>query len=553
MKGLCVPSLLAAVAVALHGGGENGIDGRGAPTIVTTSSFPDMPWVPPPATSPELIPFLRDTSRPKLAFSSYIGWYEDGGLNETSLFEQVEAMATRMRPHGWTHVMNDYGWQVCGSTFNISPMSTPTQVGCYHVDEFGRLLPDPQRYPSTAPNGSWKPFIDKVHAQGIAFGLHLIHGIPIIAAQKKLPVLGTNFTIDELVASHCTTFIADHWMMNASHPGARAYYDSVVSKWAEEGLDFIYLDGVEGPGTCGCQIGAVALLADSLRRLGNGMFMYTSYGPPDPTYGCSYAALSELAPYVRVGTDTVDAWFGSYEYHFSAYTRLVAPSVGPNHFGDLAGLWVGKVHCPLNSQGCKPGPDFYVPSNESVLTKDEVISYASLNAMFRSSWWPAGALSEMDDFAFSLLTNDAMIRITMNSKNNRQVPTSPSTPVSSWTGPGVVWTADDRTENWKYVMLVNMCPCSAGLGCNPACGAASNGLDVDVDFITLGLPLSTTCDVTELWGNQHMGKVFQKLHVTLRSHASHVVKLSNCTSLVQTTEAWPSQVDYDQTSTVMIL
>ena len=51
---------------------------------------PALPWAPPPADSPELLGFLRNTSRPKLAYSTYIGWYEDGGLNESSLFGQVE-------------------------------------------------------------------------------------------------------------------------------------------------------------------------------------------------------------------------------------------------------------------------------------------------------------------------------------------------------------------------------------------------------------------------------------------------------------------------------
>ena len=70
------------------------------------------PWTPPPASSPDLLPFLRDTSRPKLAYSTWVGWYMDGGLNETSLFAQAEAMATTLRPHGWTHILHDYGWQV---------------------------------------------------------------------------------------------------------------------------------------------------------------------------------------------------------------------------------------------------------------------------------------------------------------------------------------------------------------------------------------------------------------------------------------------------------
>ena len=189
-----------------------------------------LPWGPPPPNSAELIPYLRNTSRPKLAYSTYIGWYEDGGLNETSLDDQVDAMATRLRsliyrvmrsgriparcryrpndeggkqcvwvgvcwggyrgnrekraphdiktdrnqrpslvpsyahrPHGWTHVLHDYNWQVCGSTFNIT-------MGCVHVDDYGRLLPDPQRYPSTQGGAGWRPFVDRTHARGIAFG-----------------------------------------------------------------------------------------------------------------------------------------------------------------------------------------------------------------------------------------------------------------------------------------------------------------------------------------------------------------------------------------------
>lgn len=50
----------------------------GLPSVV-----PQTAWTPPPADSPGLLPFLRDTSRPKLAYSTWAGWYTDGGLNET--------------------------------------------------------------------------------------------------------------------------------------------------------------------------------------------------------------------------------------------------------------------------------------------------------------------------------------------------------------------------------------------------------------------------------------------------------------------------------------
>lgn len=432
-------------------------------------------------------------------------------MNETALFEQVEAMAKILRPHGFTHILHDYGWQVCGDTYHI-------QMGCVHVDQYGRLFPDPQRFPSTSVGGnaswgSWKHFIEKTHAQGIAFGLHLMHGIPKIAVQNRLPIMGTNFTAADIVAEpRCQSFIPDHWAIDPTHPGALPYYDSVVSMWAEQGLDFIYFDGIVGD--CGhCNIGVTALLADSLRRLGNGMHLFTSWGPPTEQIGCPFDALSELAPYVRVGADTEDGWGGrsGIAGGFSEYTRSVAPSVRAHHFGDLAALMVGKVHCKLGSSAkCKPGPDYYVPSNDSTLTKDEVISYASMVAIFRSSWWPAGALSEMDDFTTSLLTNDAVIRITMMSTGTRQVIDATS---KSFDGPGVVWTADDSVEAWKYVLLVNM--------------AQTTGL-VAVDFVELGVIPTASCNVTELWGGQRMGQAYGKLQATLRPHASLLVRLDDC-------------------------
>jgi alpha-galactosidase len=153
----------------------------------SSAAAPAAPWVPPPADSPQLLPFLRDTTRPKLAYSTWVGWYMDGGLNETSLFAQVEAMADKLRPHGWTHILHDYGWQVCGTTYAV-------KEGCIHVDPYGRLYPSWERYPSTIPadgnstTGSWKTFTDRAHAKGIAYGLHLMHGIPKLAVNDKLPV-----------------------------------------------------------------------------------------------------------------------------------------------------------------------------------------------------------------------------------------------------------------------------------------------------------------------------------------------------------------------------
>ena len=132
-----------------------------------------------------------------------------------------------------------------------------------------------------------------------------------------------------------------------------------------------------------CHVDTVALIADSIKRLGNGMFMFVSAGPwgthrgenPFPG-GCSFANLTQWAPYVRVGQDTADNWGGMVSGINGATTRLIAPLVRPHHYGDLASLMVGKVH----SSGGVPGPDYFIPSKQSQLSEDEVYSFASMGA-----------------------------------------------------------------------------------------------------------------------------------------------------------------------------
>lgn len=136
-------------------------------------------------------------------------------------------------------------------------------------------------------------------------------------------------------------------------------------------------------------------------------------------------------------------------------------------------------------------------------------------AIFRSSWWPSGVLSENDAFATALLTNDAVIRITMSSNHTRQVNDATS---HSLTGSGVVWTSDDTIEPWKYVLLVNM-------------GATS--ANVSVDFADLGLDANVICDVLDMWQWQSWPQATRTLRVFggLRSHASALLRLSNCTDV----------------------
>ena len=145
------------------------------------------------------------------------------------------------------------------------------------------------------------------------------------------------------------------------------------------------------------------------------------------------------------------------------------------------------------------------------MTRDEVISYASLVAILRSTWWPSGVLTDMDSFQLEILTNDAVIRVSMMSTRTRQVHDAHS---RSFAGPGIVWTSDDIEVNWKYVLLTNLHP--------------NETLSTSVDLVHLGLLPTACCRVTDLWSGAMLPDTHAVLSMPLRPRASALLRLSNC-------------------------
>ena len=61
------------------------------------------------------------------------------------------------------------------------------------MDEYGRLLPAPKRFPSASDGNGFKGLADKIHALGFKFGIHVMRGIPRQAVARNTPIEGTDF------------------------------------------------------------------------------------------------------------------------------------------------------------------------------------------------------------------------------------------------------------------------------------------------------------------------------------------------------------------------
>lgn len=84
------------------------------------------------------------------------------------------------------YVVVDYLWyrqKVPGAYVN--------SLGYDVIDEWGRMMPDPGRWPSSAGGNGFTDVAAKVHMMGLKFGIHVMRGISTQAVNANTFILDT--------------------------------------------------------------------------------------------------------------------------------------------------------------------------------------------------------------------------------------------------------------------------------------------------------------------------------------------------------------------------
>ena len=189
----------------------------------------------------------QSTIRP-LAQTPPLGWnsFDSYGITiyEEIAVKEIDAFIQKFAPHGYEYFVIDNGWFASpdvkmheGYLMAVANSPNPAEVS---VDEFGIPVPSKKLF----PNGL-KPMIDKLHAKGLKFGVHLMRGIPRIAVEKDLPIKGTKHTARDIYTTfnNCTWCVFMHGV-DMSKSGSQEYYNSVFKQFAEWGIDFVKVDDV---------------------------------------------------------------------------------------------------------------------------------------------------------------------------------------------------------------------------------------------------------------------------------------------------------------------
>jgi hypothetical protein len=368
--------------------------------------------------SPASADFLSWAATPPLGWNSWDAFGTT--ITEAQAKEQADFMAARLLSHGFRLLTVDIQWYEPGASGHSYRPDAPLAM-----DEWGRLLPAPNRFPSAAGGAGFRPLADYLHAKGLQFGIHLMRGVPRRAVARRLPVKGTSVTTADIAnpASVCP-WNPDMFGVDMTKPGAQAYYDSVFELIASWGVDFVKVDDISRPyHEHEREIEAIRRAID---RTGRPIVLSLS---PGETALTAAGHVKRHANMWRISDDFWDTWPAL----LSQFDRLArwSPQRGPGHWPDADMLPLGVLE---------------LGRRRTRFTPDEQRTLMTLWSMARSPLIHGGDMTRTDPDTLALLTNDEVLAVDQHSEGNR--------PLFDRDGL-VAWTASVPGSPDRYVALFN--------------------------------------------------------------------------------------------------
>ncbi len=364
------------------------------------------------------------------ALTPPMGWNSWDCFGPTVVEEEVKQNADYMAEHlsayGWEYVVVDIRWFVENDKAGGYNQTNPIYV----YDEYGRYTPALNRFPSAANGVGFKSLADYVHEKGLKFGIHLMRGLPKVAAEKKLPVKGTNGITCDMIANNdsACTWLRDNYKVDCTKPGAQEYYNSCFELYAEWGVDFVKIDDLSRP----YHTGEIEMIRKAIDHCGRPIVLSISPGETPLT---QTEHVKKHANMWRTVDDFWDNW-SQLNYQFEVCAKW-APYIAPGTWPDADMLPLGKISI-RGERGAERWTNF---------TRDEQYTMMNLWCIFKSPLMFGGHLPENDAATDSLLTNKDVLYMHHYSANNREVSNIDNK---------VIWSADDPANGDKFAALFNL-------------------------------------------------------------------------------------------------
>jgi len=302
-------------------------------------------------------------------------------------------MSDHLLSHGYQYMVIDARWYDKVSPSDDRDFNRQRVGAKLFADEYGRLTPATNRFPSAADGAGFKPLADKIHEMGLKFGFHLMRGIPRQAVLAKTPIEGSTFTAADAgdTNSPCS-WCPDMWGVRNNAAG-QAWYDSIFRLYASWGLDFVKVDDLSVP----YHGDEIRMIRKAIDKCGRPIVFSTSPGPTDVIHADE---IKTLANQWRASNDFWDRWKDlNHAFDLAETWNGVA---GPGHFPDMDMIPLGHIGIKCNIAG---------PDRQTRFTHDEQMTLMSLWSLQSSPLILGNNLPDTDDWTTSVIANDEVLAI----------------------------------------------------------------------------------------------------------------------------------------------
>ncbi len=361
-----------------------------------------------------------------------MGWNSWDGygltITEPQFRDNVMVQKEKLLPAGWNYSVIDEGWYF----ENPQDRDTPDTLR-YAIDEYGRYVPVPERFPSArvqgmpapvkrAPTGqeklaatiedtSFSALGEWVHAQGLKFGIHIVRGIPRVAVERDMPIQGSKFhAVEAADETDACPWDPTNWGVKDNAAG-QAWYDSLMRQYAAWGVDFVKVDCISDHPY---KLDEIEMIRRAIDRTGRPMVLSLSPGPTSLAHAAEVARLSNMW---RIADDHWDVW-DSQGKPFPQGTKDQFARLNAWSKYAKPGAWPDADMLPIGYLGPVPG---WGKARMSMLTPDEVKTELTLWSIGRSPMILGANLTKMDAAMMAMLTNKDFIAVNQQATESAQV------------------------------------------------------------------------------------------------------------------------------------
>ena len=351
------------------------------------------------ASADDMAEFRTWALTPPMGWNSWDCYYSS--VTEKEVMQNAKYLVDNdLVRHGWEYVIVDIRWYANHPSLGAGWYNQQGTEDCV-LDEYGRYLPSPSRFPSAMKDGvnkGFKAMADSIHRMGLKFGIHLMRGLPkrIATAPAQYKLKGSEQTSWTQVYKNTTpecSWLKDNLTVQNNEFG-QLYYNSIFDLYAEWGVDFVKIDDLSRP----FYTDEIRMIRRAIDQTGRPIVLSLSPGKTQYQYVEECHANANMW---RMMDDLWDTWNAVDQVFNEAKEWSKYHQVG--NYADCDMLPLGQIAMTIADEPYTKAD----AGRWTRLTEDEQLTMMTLWGICHSPLFFGGEMTRNDAFTLSLLNNEA--------------------------------------------------------------------------------------------------------------------------------------------------